>query len=161
MQHKNKKFEPYGITPWIAEKKIKTAAETKNKKLYNEIKSLDLIAKEFKVHKHCYQQFTSGFASGSRSLTMNESGPYDSTTQVYDKGEFEVVKEFVENEVIEHGKAVSMKTLHDLYKLGVCDTRYRSKLKQRLQNHFNETISFLSPSKSNLAEVVSGMYSLS
>ena len=38
----------------------------KNVKLYNEIQHLDLIAKEFKVHKRCYQQFTSGYALSVR-----------------------------------------------------------------------------------------------
>ena len=38
-----------------------------------------------------------------------------------------------------------MKVIHNIYELGVDDSRYRSKLKQRLQNHFKDRISFLTP----------------
>ena len=34
----------------------------KNDKLYHEIEHLDLIAKELKVHKQCYQKLISGYA---------------------------------------------------------------------------------------------------
>ena len=47
-----------------------------------------------------------------------------------------------------------MKILHQIYGLGVGDTRYRSKLKQRLKDYFKDSISFLPSTNKNIAEVV-------
>ena len=33
----------------------------------NSVNSINLIAKEFKVHKHCYQQFTNGYTQDVRN----------------------------------------------------------------------------------------------
>ena len=56
----------------------------------------------------------------------------------YDHGKFEEVIRFVEDERIGLGRAISMKVVHNIYELGVDNSRYRSKLKQRLQNHFKD-----------------------
>ena len=50
-------FTPYPITTFNAVNAIKAVAEIKYV-TYDKIRDLDLIAKEFKVHRHCYQQFT-------------------------------------------------------------------------------------------------------
>ena len=103
---------------------LKAAAEAKNQRLYTEISSLDLIVKDFKVHPHCYQNFTRGFSGGSSS--SNESSTSSQTRPAtYDIGHFDKVKEYVSSEVVTFGKAVSMKTLHEMYELSVEDTRYR------------------------------------
>jgi len=152
-QHKNKRTVPYKIVTYDAEQKIKAAANAnvKQQDLYNEISSLDLIAKEFKVHTHCYKNFTRGLSADpklSSSSSTNVSEP------AYSTGDFEAVKEHVTNEVIEFGRAVSMKVIHEFYGLGIGDTRYRNKLKQRLQKHFEGKIAFLSPPSENFCEVV-------
>jgi len=154
IQHLTKKYEPYTITTYNAATSIKTAAKNKNQKLYQEIEHLDLIAKEFKVHKTCYKTFT---------LTSN-STPVSSSTQnleadlnnssTYDKGHFDEVKAHITDVVLNQGRVASMKTLHQLYNLGVGDCRYRNKLKKRIAEKFGNQISFLSSNTSNLAEVV-------
>ena len=55
MQYKNKTTELYTIVTFDAANSIKVAAKVKNENVYVEIKDLHQIAKEFKVHKHCYQ----------------------------------------------------------------------------------------------------------
>ena len=50
-----------------AEDTIKAVAKAKNPNLYFEIKDVDLFAKEFKTHVHCYREFTRGFNNGSRA----------------------------------------------------------------------------------------------
>ena len=55
--HKDKNYEPHKIT-FDAERSINASAQVKNESLYVEIKDLDLISKEFKVHSHCYRDFT-------------------------------------------------------------------------------------------------------
>ena len=152
VQYKSKKYEPYQITTYAAENTIKAAAKAKNEMLYKEIKDLDLIAKEFKVHKHCYQQYTSGHAFSSRSNVADDK-EMSSEESSYDTGKFNEVKEFVTDEILGLGKAVSMKVLHEIYGLTIGDTRYRNRLKKRLQEHFKEKISFVTP-KTKTAEII-------
>ena len=62
MSHNSSRVTPYSIKTFNAVNAIKAAA-VKNTKLYDQVRVLDLIASEFKVHKHCYQDFTHGFTS--------------------------------------------------------------------------------------------------
>ena len=129
-----------------AQKTLKTAAKAKNTKLYTEIANLDLIAKEFKVHAHCYKSFTRGFST-SNSTVRNNAENNDKHEPAYDTGNFDKVIDFIRYEVLSAGKAVSVKSLHKLYGLNVDDTRYRSKLKQKLLKHFGNQIVFLAPTQ--------------
>ena len=101
MQYKNKRTESYTIVTFEPANSIKAAANVKNANLYVEIKDLDLIAKEFKLHKHCYQQFTHGYTKG----VCNEEQISTSNDRKYDSGNFEAVKVFVCNHVLKLGKA--------------------------------------------------------
>lgn len=59
---------PYKITTFDAASAIKDAAKTKDPVHYAEIVDVDLIAKEYKVHKPCYKKFVKGVsATTSRS----------------------------------------------------------------------------------------------
>ena len=136
VQHKRRKYEPYKISTHNAEQTIKAAAKDKDPELFNEIQQLDLIAKEFKFHK-------SGYAISPRLAV--ESTEQTDVQSSYDHGKFEEVIRFVEDEIIGLGRAISMKVIHNIYELGVDDSRYTSKLKQRLQNHFKDRTSFLTP----------------
>ena len=64
MEYRNKRTERYTIITFDGANLIKAVAKVKNESLYVEIKDLDLIAKEFKLHKHCYQQITHGYKKG-------------------------------------------------------------------------------------------------
>ena len=55
VQYKNKRTDLYTIVTFDAANSIKVAAKVKNENVCVEIKDLHLIAKEFKVRKHCYQ----------------------------------------------------------------------------------------------------------
>ena len=116
MQYKSKKFEPYKIATYDTERTLKAAAKATDQKLHAEISSFDLIAKEFKVHAHCYQNFTRGFSRALRS-SSNEctSSASQEKHPTYDAGNFDKAKEYVSVEVTEFGKAVSMKTPHEMY----------------------------------------------
>ena len=81
-----------------------------------------MIAKEFKYHECCYKDFT----GKEKRLTPS----------LYGKGNFEKVKACIEEKVLTENQAVSMRILHDLYGLSTDDTRYRSKLKARIQSEF-------------------------
>ena len=158
VQYNTKKYEPYTITTQNAENTIKAAVKDKDETLYINIKDLDLIAKEFKVHSHCYQQYTNGYAFGSRSSTSSSVQDM-ATNNCYNCGNFEQVKEYVEDKVLGLGNAVSMNILHEIYGLEVGDNRYRNKLKVRLKDDFKEKISFVAVSHET-AEVVIPSYFL-
>ena len=141
MHYKNKRTEPYTILTFDAANSIKGEAKVKNENLYVEIKDLDLVTKEFRMHKHCYQQFTPGYTKGVR----NEEQPSTSNDPKYESDNFEAFKEYVCNHFLKLGKAASMKQLHNIYELGAGDSRYRKKLKARLHSHFMDQILFFSP----------------
>ena len=132
VQYKNKRTESYTIVTFDAANSIKAAAKVKNENLYVEIKDLDLIAKEFRVHKHCYQQFTHGYTKGVR----NEEQQSTSNDPKYDSSNFEAVK------VFKLGKPASMKQLHDIYQLGAGDSRYQQKSQITKLFHGPNFISF-------------------
>ena len=115
---------------------IKAVAAVKNTKLYDEVRDLDLIARNFKVHKHCCQDFTHGFTSGVASVKKDSTPQNSPHPPIYEKGDFDKVTKFIYSHIIEEGECISMKILHEIYGLGVGDTIYRSKLKQRLKDYF-------------------------
>ena len=61
------------------------AAVVKNTKLYNEVRDLDLIAREFKVHKNCYQDFTHGAASAVASVKKDSTPQNSPHPYIYEK----------------------------------------------------------------------------
>ena len=115
----------------------------KDQNLYAEINHLDLIAREFKVHRHCYQNFTRDVTESSSSTCVSASSA--STSIPYDKGNFEAVKNFLSNEVIGCEKVTTMKHLHNLYDLATGDSRYRNKLKERIKKEYKHQLLFLDP----------------
>ena len=153
VQYQKKRYEPYKILTFDAEKALKAAAKVKKNELFNEIKDIDLISKEFKVHKHCYRQFTHGFTSGITkdddfNVTVDEVGMNaadELKTSCYEKGNFDGVVKIIEEEVIDGGRTVSLKCLHKTYALSVNDRRYKYYLKERLIAKFGDRIMFLSP----------------
>ena len=62
---------------------------------------------------------------------------------MYGKGNFEKAKAFIEEKVLTENQAVPMGILHDLHGLSTDDTRYRSKLKARVQSEFTDKLHFV------------------
>ena len=69
------------------------------------------------------------------------------------KGDYESVIQCINERVFGQNQAVSMSVLHAIYGLNPGDTRYRSKLKGRIQSVFKEKLYFLFIDK-NTPEVV-------
>ena len=140
IQKNYKKFYPHKVLTYNAVKAIKLAAKNENEQLYSEIKEKDLIANEFQVHKCCYSTFTFGYEEdeGEGETSSTES------RRCYDQGDFEKVVSFIKKEVLDKKTVVSLNTIHDLYGIGIGDSRYRSRLKGRLEKEFRSDIIFLS-----------------
>lgn len=144
VKHKGKESYPITITTTNAAAKIKEAAEAKNESLYYEIKDIDLIAKEFKYHVFCYKDFVREDKS-SQSQDHTESGNL--------KGDFQAMVDCIEKRVLSQNQAISLSLIHELYGIHVHDTRYRNKLKSRIQSQFPDKLLFVSISKT-ISEVV-------
>ena len=67
-----------------AEDTIKAAAKAKNPNLYFEIKDVDLFAKEFKTHVHCYRQLTRGFNKSSKA-SVNDQNQSDNVSTTFSR----------------------------------------------------------------------------
>ena len=72
---------------------------------------------------------------------------------LYQSGNFDAVKQYIQDSVILGEKAVSMIFLHELYGLNPGDSRYRSKLKNRIQTCFPTELLFVT-ANANKAEIV-------
>ena len=118
---------PVTISTQQALNTIKDAAEEKqDQKLFFEIKDLDLIAKEFKYHDACFREYTK---KSDKVQKRNESH-----SDIQETGNYEVVVKCIEDKIIGQNQAISISILHDLYGLHSGDTRYRNKLKNRIQS---------------------------
>lgn len=71
------------------------------------------------------------------------------------KDDFQAVVDCIEKRVLSQNQAVSMSLIHELYGIHVHDTRYRNKLKSRIQLQFPEKLLFVSISKTNSEVVIS------
>ena len=144
VKHKGKEHIPLTITTMSAVAKIKEAAESKNESLYYEIKDVDLIAKKFKYHAFCYKDFV------RQERPSQCQGQADSGSL---KGDFEALIDCIQKIALSQNQAVSMSLLHEMYGIHKQDTRYRNKLKNRIQSYFPEKLFFVSVSKT-VPEVV-------
>lgn len=108
---------------------------------------MDLIAREFKVHHICYKTFTHGLTSDFKRNENDEGKEY-----VYRKANFEEVKEYIKDTVLQMKRAAPITTLQDISGIDSSDRYYRQKLKKRIENEFGDKITFLS--SGNLPEVI-------
>ena len=126
IQIKNVRSTPYKITSFDAASSIKRAAKAKDPSHYCEIENVDLIAKEYKVHKTCYITFKRGFlAANNTEVEKGTNGLSEASTSAqteklpYDRSNFEEVREYVRDVVLNQIYATSIKVLHEIYGLGI------------------------------------------
>ena len=144
IQRKKKNEYPVTVHTLNVESAIKAAAKEKNPTLYFEIKDADLIARELRYHKTCYKAFTKEpTLSASHTQSVDEQSNLDEEVEEQQTGDFESVCEYIIHHVLEEKTAVSMSVLHTIYGLSPSDSRYRSKLKDRIMKRFKDQINFL------------------
>ena len=75
-QYQNEDVYPYKITTFQCNDTVKAAAKAQNEVLFDEIRCLDLVAKEFKMHDHCRKKFLEGFGqearNGNNQIVINQ-----------------------------------------------------------------------------------------
>ena len=112
---------------------IKAAAEERqDDEVIRDIRGADLLAKEFQVHGKCRLEYT------RTRMSVEGEGSNEPS------GNLKLVKEFIKSNIIEGNQAVSMAVVHEMYGDGhLGDTRYRSKLKQKILDIYPEQLYFL------------------
>ena len=165
LKHKRKIQFPKSITTSDAVATIKAAAKQNNPDLYYEINDLDLIAREFKYHKKCYNDINRGFAFKARIessekaeclLTEPASYSYPHTHNYHD---LDAVKRCIEQKILLEKQVISIRTLHEIYDIQEASepssecSRTRNKLKKKIVSLYGEKLVFLT-SRVNTPEIV-------
>ena len=140
---------------------IKSACKEKLPSYYLEIEDTDLIARELKYHKPCFNTFTYIY-SIQKKRQLDNSGLYKgkAAQSTYEQGDFQSIIGYINKHVKAKKEAISTTKLHAIYGIAVSDSRYRSKLKTRIKNQFGEDI-FCSVGRNSPDIVVSSSLSLS
>ena len=149
IQHNKKDEYPHLIKTNIGEVSIKLAAKEKMPLFYYENKDEDLIARELKCHRSCYNKFR---LSSVRFDDISDNSEF----RVYqDEGNYNSVTDYVNKYILNEKRPVSIAVLHTKYGLKPNDIRYRSKLKSRLKKDF-PTLSFLNIGRNSPDVVIEG-----
>ena len=92
---------------------------------YYKDKNEDLIARELKCHRSCYNKFRLS------SVRFDDISDNSKSRKYQEKGSYNSVTDYVTKYILNGKAAVSIAVLHTIYGLKPNDTRYRSKS----QNH--------------------------
>ena len=121
-----------------AENTMKEAAKARNDVgMLSTIGDKSLIVKEFKKHNKCYRDYT--------RIVFQDNKEEDNQS-VYAKGNYDLVCEIVDFEIIQNHKYLSMDILLESY--GIVNefkSQYQHKLKERLKKTYADTLLFFNP----------------
>ena len=120
----------------------------KDEELLLSIRGVDLIAKEFMMHMKCYKDY----------IRVLSQSAHDEKECLREVGDFNAIKNFIQNQILCNNHTVSITALHRLYNIGYGsehERSYRGKLKKRILDEFGDALSFLSINKSTPVVVVS------
>ena len=105
--------------------------------------------RSLKYDRTCYSNLTRYYLSNS----TNSSKSQEEDSQDGNKGDFEKVKRFISENILGGNEAISMNILQNIYGIGANDTRYRSKLKKKIEAAFPDQLYF-ETAKANTPEIV-------
>ena len=120
--------------------------------MWNRNRKSQRIAKECKVHKTCYKTFTKGFsAANNTEVEKSTDGLSEASTSTqteklpYDRSNFEEVREYVSDVVLNKKYATSIKVLHEIYGLRMGRLIFMGfwTVNMVLKLSYNSTISWL------------------
>ena len=106
----------------------------KDEELLLSIRGVDLIAKEFIMHMKCYKDY----------IQVLSQSAYDEKEFLREAGDFNAVKNFIQNQVLCNNQAGSEH-----------ERSYRANLKKRILAEFGDALSFLSVNRSTPEVVMS------
>ena len=128
---------------------IKLAAKEKMKSFYYENKDEDLIPRELKCRRSCYNKFRLS------SVRFDDISDNSEFREYQEEGNYNSVTDYVNKHILNEKRPVSIAVLHTKYGLKPKDIRYRSKLKSRLKKDF-PTLSFLNIGRNSPDVVIEG-----
>ncbi len=100
------------------------------------VREVDLIAKEFMMHKPCYNNYV-------RQLMKMADDEEEGFEYQREVGDFNAVKEVIQRAILLKNQAISLIALHRLYKVGYgyqFERSYRAKLKKRIMDEFDDAL---------------------
>ena len=74
---------------------------------------------------------------------------------MYEKGNFNAVKEYILEHILLEEKAVSMHVLQEIYGIGMGGKRYKGKLKKRIEERFPNQLIFVTGKVNNPEVLIS------
>ena len=128
---------------------IKLAAKEKMKSFYYENKDEDLIPRELKCRRSCYNKLRLS------SVRFDDISDNSEFREYQEEGNYNSVTDYVNKHILNEKRPVSIAVLHTKYGLKPKDIRYRSKLKSRLKKDF-PTLSFLNIGRNSPDVVIEG-----
>ena len=140
---KRKIFTPHIITTTSTEKRIKDAAKLRmDHDALGQVCETDLIAKQLMMHRQCYIDYTRCLEEQSQDVDKDDNN--DGQRKM--KGDFDQVKDFIQDAIIESKKPVSITAVHRIYGTGYGHEHekvYRNRLKSKIVDEFGDEILFL------------------
>ena len=124
-------------------------AREKIPSFYYENKDEDLIVRQLKCHRSCYNKFSLS------SVRFDDISDNTEACEYQEGGNYSFVTDYVNKHILNKKKTVSVAVLHTIYGLKPNDTRYRSKLKSRLKKDF-PTLFFLNTGRNSPDVVIDG-----
>ncbi|XP_066928359.1 uncharacterized protein [Clytia hemisphaerica] len=103
---------------------------------------------------HLTLDYYQGNVQYSKGASQQQEHQNQEETSSYSKSNYEGVKRYVADSIIQDKKPASMKLLHEIYAIGIDSLSYRNKLKARLKDDFGDQICFLSQQNKTLCEIV-------
>ena len=126
------------LTVTACETLLRAAHSRRDEEMLTSIRDVDLIAKEFCMHRKCYRDYTRVTSATRRAENCTEA-----TSESVRTDETKLFC-FVERYVLSAKQSVSMKLLTDIYGLDGNDSRYRCKVKLRLESKYSDRLLFVS-----------------
>ena len=99
------------------EQTIRLAAEHKLPLFYRKNKAIDLISNELRFHESCYKTFTYGYSNSftEKKLDLPLLNNSQSEEDLQEQGNYEDMKQYMNQHVLTDGNAVSLKVLHTIF----------------------------------------------
>ena len=134
IRHQGKKQKPLPLCTKVACQSVWDAATASaDEEMLIKIRGQDLIAREFRMHRKCYRDYTRNVSQNRRERIP---GPATDGNEKVDEPNSENLQQFVQEHIIHNGRSVSLRLLTELYGFDPDDNRSRAKVKDKLQASF-------------------------
>lgn len=123
-----------------------------DEEMLTKIRGQDLIAREFLMHRKCFRDYTRNISSNRRPTTSVDATEADIQPN---PDKLQELKQFVQENIIDNGRSVSLRLLTELYGFDPDDSRRRGKVKEKLQTLFPDQLLYVTVDYHSVQIVIS------